>query len=69
MIVLSAVFVSLMKWFDSQFAKNHPLSALVLYPFFFSMASDLPPPPEPTVAQLFALILEEREAADRKSVV
>ena len=35
------------------------------------MASELPPPPEPTVAQLFALVMEEREAAraDRKAIL
>ena len=35
------------------------------------MASDLPPPPEPIVAQLFALIMEGREAAraDRKATL
>ena len=35
------------------------------------MASDLSPPPEPTVAQLFALVMEEREAAraDRKAIL
>ena len=35
------------------------------------MASELPPPPEPTVAQLFALVMEEREAAraDRKATL
>ena len=40
-------------------------------PFFFSMASELPPPPEPTVAQLFALVMEEREAAraDRRAIL
>ena len=34
------------------------------------MASELPPPPEPTVAQLFALVMEEREEAraDRKAI-
>ena len=35
------------------------------------MASELSPPPEPTVAQLFALVMEEREAAraDRKATL
>ena len=35
------------------------------------MASELPPPPEPTVAQLFALVMEEREEArvDRKAIL
>ena len=35
------------------------------------MASELPPPSEPTVAQLFALVMEEREAAraDRKAIL
>ena len=35
------------------------------------MASELPPPPEPTVAQLFALVMEECEAAraDRKATL
>ena len=35
------------------------------------MTSELPPPPEPTVAQLFALVMEEREAsrADRKATL
>ena len=35
------------------------------------MVSELPPPPEPSVAQLFSLIMEEREAAraDRKAIL
>ena len=35
------------------------------------MTSDLSPPPEPTVAQFFALVMEEREAAraDRKAIL
>ena len=35
------------------------------------MTSELTPPPEPTVAQLFALVMEEREAAraDRKATL
>ena len=35
------------------------------------MTSELSPPPEPMVAQLFALVMEEREAAraDRKAIL
>ena len=35
------------------------------------MTSELSPPPEPTIAQLFALVMEEREAAraDRKAIL
>ena len=57
-----AFFAFLISWFDSRFAKP-PFYALVSYPFSFSMASDLPPPPEPTVAQILALVMEDRETA------
>ena len=64
-------FLSSSKAVRFLFCKTTLLAFLVLYPSLFRMASELSPPPEPTVAQLFALVMEEREAAraDRKATL
>ena len=68
---LKTRFISLKRFILVLTLRNHLFLLLSYKTLFFSMASELSPPPEPTVAQLFALVMEECEAAhaDRKAIL
>jgi hypothetical protein len=60
---------SLFAFFNSclfRFVENHSIFLSSNTSFSYRMAPTEPPPPEPTVAQLLALLMEDREAARAK---